>query len=152
MYKKLTLKQTMEYTVNGRGCWIWKLSKNSDGYGRTKAGFRQGIPEGVAHRIAWYLKHGPIPKGICVCHKCDNTSCINPEHLFLGTHKQNMEDKARKKRHNNQKKTSCKRGHEFTPENTLVCRGSRYCRTCKRARYKRKCVKSNTIDELILTS
>lgn len=67
---------------------------NYHGYGRKRLGGAQWY----AHRYAWYLKHGPIPKGLFVCHKCDNPPCINVEHLFLGTQLDNMRDAARKGR------------------------------------------------------
>lgn len=76
-------------------CWLWiKLLDKKMGYGRTKIG---GKAQG-SHRKAFEFAVGKIPKGLCVCHKCDNPPCCNPNHLFLGTHKDNMQDAARKGR------------------------------------------------------
>jgi hypothetical protein len=72
-----------------------------------------------------------------VCHRCDNPPCCNPDHLYAGTMSDNALDSAERKRHANAKKTHCRHGHEFTPENTLYTQVSdrphlmrRQCRTC----------------------
>jgi hypothetical protein len=77
-------------------CWLWIGQKNGNGYG-VFSGCR---PYGrSAHRIAWILFKGNIPKGMCVLHKCDIRNCVNPEHLFIGTNEDNVKDKTKKRRH-----------------------------------------------------
>lgn len=89
-------KRFEEKFVRGRGdeCWEWIAHKNNDGYGCF--GF-DGKVEG-AHRIAYQLYVGEIPEGLCVCHRCDNPSCVRPDHLFLGTQADNMHDRDNKGR------------------------------------------------------
>jgi len=76
-------------------CWIWTAWKHRQGYGK----FSIKNKTWIAHRIAWIIsRKRKIPKGLCICHHCDNPSCVRPSHLFLGTHKQNTHDMIRKGR------------------------------------------------------
>lgn len=80
--------------VTETGCWLWTGSQTEQGYGH----IRINNITVIAHRFSWFLYHGRIEKDICVLHKCDVPSCVNPEHLFLGTRKDNVRDCIKKDR------------------------------------------------------
>lgn len=119
------------------GCWGWKMHKTRMGYGEFTV-YKMG--KFRAHRVAWELYHDRrVPDGLVLDHLCRNKSCVNPHHLEAVTQQVNvLRGTARAT------KTHCKRGHEFTPENTRYYKGPRIWRACRpcirieRAAYKRR--------------
>tara|TARA_Y100000310_G_scaffold14352_1_gene14541 strand:- start:175 stop:714 length:540 start_codon:yes stop_codon:yes gene_type:complete len=84
----------------GPGCWLWTGATRPGGYGNLftfrDKGRRNHFTS--AHRASWEIHYGPIPDGLLVCHRCDNPPCVKPEHLFLGTNKDNQRDRRQKGR------------------------------------------------------
>lgn len=101
-------------------CWEWTATRDKDGYGKIRTG-GGGSPTVRSHRVSWELRHGPIPDGLWVLHRCDNPPCVNPAHLFLGTPKDNVQDSVRKLR-----KAMGERGPraKLTREKVLWARGA----------------------------
>lgn len=97
------------------GCWNWRGAKNAAGYGSLRT------PDGTkyAHRTSFALANGDVPLGLQVCHRCDNPSCVRPEHLFLGTAKANSDDKRQKERHARGERS----GTKLTRELVIAIRG-----------------------------
>lgn len=79
-------------------CWEWNGNKFTNGYGQANL-VHNGKRNHLVHRLAYEHWHGDIPKGMVICHRCDNPPCMNPDHLFSGSHKQNTQDMVAKGRH-----------------------------------------------------
>lgn len=105
------------------GCWEWQKGKDRAGYGRLKVslGSRSNFKTSSVHRYAYELWVGRIPPGMNVLHECDNPSCCNPAHLFLGSQQDNMNDMHKKGRGG--------RGYSRDPN---VCRANALRRTVSR--------------------
>ncbi len=94
MGRPITNRPTREFIASSvlkdprTGCWIWKRYVQTLGYGQAEVGGTIWL----AHRLSWTVHQGVIPKGMLVLHRCDTPRCVNPEHLFLGTHKDNTDD------------------------------------------------------------
>jgi len=103
------------------GCWLWIGCTNADGYGTVGFHWKTCL----AHRVFYEELKKPIQEGYELHHKCGNRRCVNPDHM--------EEHLPHKHPDSNEMKTHCKRGHEFTPENTAIHhRGARHCRICRR--------------------
>jgi hypothetical protein len=120
---KTTEQRFLEKVSKSLGCWTWLGSKYYNGYGQ----FYEGPNKIVAHRYSYKLKHGSVPDDLLVCHTCDNRECVNPEHLFLGTHKENFEDMDRKGRRVSADTSGIKNGRAKLSEDQVLEIRNRYC-------------------------
>jgi hypothetical protein len=93
-YHEITIKRFLHKVDNKNACWTWKGNVSKHGYGVSSYRSKSTL----AHRLSWILFRGNLPKDLDVCHHCDNPKCVNPEHLFLGTAKDNVMDCFNKKR------------------------------------------------------
>jgi len=126
------------------GCWYWIGATNSRNRGQIY--FENKIA--LAHRAVFTILKGIIPTGLLVCHTCDNGLCVNPDHMFLGTNKDNTVDMVNKGRHYQTLKRFCKYGHEFTPENTgKHSNGSRRCKKCTNEQCRQYYIKKQKLTQ-----
>lgn len=126
---------------SGEGCLLFTGTTNGRGYGY----FWDGKKVTLAHRAAWALEKGPIPKNRFVLHRCDVKLCVNVAHLLLGTPQDNVDDMLRKGRgrnllfEKNRAKTHCVHGHRLAGKDLgLKSNGSRYCLACNRIALRKK--------------
>lgn len=112
----------MQRVDSGDDCWMWTSFIDRDGYGRTG--------DGMAHREAYTLFRGPIPDGMEIDHLCRVRACVNPDHLEVVTHAENV-------RRGAAARDTCKQGHPYTESTTRYYRGARVCRVCVREAQRR---------------
>jgi hypothetical protein len=120
--------------VSDAGCWEWQGYRLRGNYGQMY--YRSKC--WVTHRLAYHLFKGPIPKGLGVCHSCDNKACCNPDHLWLGDRTANMRDLQAKGLHPRRLKTHCPNGHSYAEHGVLGGNGYRACGLCLEIKGKRE--------------
>lgn len=129
--------------ITESGCWelqgYMHKSKGMKHKNKGYVDFSYRNKRWKGHRLAYLLTRGIIPAGMVVMHKCDNPPCCNPDHLELGTEKENMREAGKRKRWPRQYRDTCINGHPRTPEN-VVYHGREqklHCRICSRMRQRR---------------
>ena len=114
------------------GCWIWMGSLCEYGYGKFRGG--------TAHKASYTLFKCDVPDGLDLDHLCGVRCCVNPDHLEAVTHQVNVG--RGETGIVNRSKTVCPKGHEYSPDNTYISKGKRYCRECVRAASRRWKIKT----------
>lgn len=134
-FKKQFNNRTVPITESG--CLLWTGYCNEDGYGQVQYPMTFGRKKFYSHRLSWEMHYGKIPEGLCICHKCDIPSCVNPNHLFVGSRADNNKDMTKKGRLKSpiakfqSSKSHCPKGHEYFGKNLMIRKsGHRQCRTC----------------------
>jgi hypothetical protein len=119
-----------KFRIQGE-CWQW-IASTSGRPGRMYGCFWNGKII-KAHRFAFETWNGPLESDKIICHRCDNPLCVNPAHLYQGTHHDNVMDAVKRQRHKNgqAQKTHCPRNHPYTGDNVYEHKGTRQCKTCK---------------------
>lgn len=129
-----TMALFLSRIIKTNRCWLWPNESQ-----RGRGTFRIDGRKLMAHQASWILHFGEIPEGLNILHHCDNPSCVRPDHLFLGTQQDNIDDMCAKGRHSDHKhwdgKTHCQNGHLLVLENIYnrVRNGQlrRECRKCR---------------------
>jgi len=119
------IERFMDKVFKTSSCWIWIAAFNHGGYGL----FRPKDKMVSAHRWIYEYTNGPLNELMCL-HKCNNTSCVNPDHLYAGNQFNNMDDCVKSGRNLNLNKTHCPMGHEYSNENVRMSGTRRNCRIC----------------------
>lgn len=118
------------------GCWLYLQFCNPSGYGRVVARGKQRL----AHRVVLMETQTgwDIGEDVLALHRCDQPSCVNPDHIYPGNQQRNALDSVERRRHHCATKTHCKNGHAFSAENTILNRGKRSCKACRKMNPERK--------------
>lgn len=135
-YRKTTLEERFWRYVSpepNSGCWIWDGAVSSNGYGTITVGQKGPGTQLTATHVSLAIHGRPLPKGMFACHSCDFPPCVNPDHLFHGTPKQNTQDSISKGRSRVWNEI-CRHGHLKAGDNLYIApSGLRMCKECRRA-------------------